>query len=105
MKLRRKIDAFVLTAARGQAADEVIEADEGEHAGQHAPQRRRIEHDRAGRERVEDDKRAEEPGLDHQEMVGTDARGRGLFIDEVADAIADHRHEGEGDGLTHHGVA
>ena len=38
-------------------------------------------------------------------MVGTDARGRGLFIDEVADAIADHRHEGEGDGLTHHGVA
>ena len=38
-------------------------------------------------------------------MVGTDARGRGLFIDEVADAIADHRHEGVGDGLTHHGVA
>ena len=84
--------------AGGQAADEVVEAEENEDAGKRAPQRRRFEHKRVGRERIEDDERAEEPPLRHQEMVGRDAGSGGLLVDEVGEAVARHRHNGVDEG-------
>ena len=61
MKFRRKIDALVLTAPAGEAADEIVKADEREQAGERAPQRGRVEDEHAGRQRIDDDERDKEP--------------------------------------------
>ncbi len=84
-----------------QAADEEIEADKQEAAGERAPQRRGHRHQRACDERIDDDQRTEEPSLHHQEMVGADPRRRSLLVDEIREAVADERRDGEDEGLAH----
>jgi hypothetical protein len=100
MKFRRKIDAGA-DRTGPQAADEIVESEEDEHAGERAPQRRRIEHECAGRERIENDEWAEEPALRHQEMVGPDPVGSRLLVDEIGDAVADEGRNGIDERLAH----
>src|SRR5215211_3225321 len=90
--------------AGGKAADEIVEPGEDEGAGERPPQRRRIEHERAGRERIENHERAKEPRLRQEEMVGPDTRGSGLLVDEIRKTVADHRHDRAEDLRVHHGL-
>jgi hypothetical protein len=78
----------------GEAAQEIVEADEEEQACESAPGGGRMDHEGVGRPGVEDDGRREAPRLSHQEVMRLHARCGGILVDEVAEPVADQCREG-----------
>src|SRR6185437_5514135 len=87
--------------AHPQAANVVVEADEDEEAGEATPKRGGLEVQIAGSPGIKEDRRAEAPGLHHQEIFGLQTGGGGALVDEIADAVTDQRRQGIGDAAAH----
>ncbi len=87
----RRVDAH---RSGSKAAQEIVESDEDEETSQRAPCGRRADLQGAGRPGKEEDRRAEDPALHHQEMAGRGSGHRRALVDEVAQTIANQRGKG-----------
>src|SRR5690348_7334199 len=69
----------------------IVEAEEKGHAGGCAPQRGWTPDQRPSEPRINNDRRAEEPRLTHQECAGGQTAAGGAFVDDVAEAVTGER--------------